>query len=152
MAEIVGGPGWVIRATDLKPVIVDAEAFAEGLRDDPLATPITLLWTGEAAAALGLLEGEPATPRVRALRADCHRDLGDVARALEEYDLLIGETLGTPLEAVMRQHRGKAYFAAGDWRRAGEDFERAVALRRDGDPVLLASAQQALEAAEARLA
>ena len=151
MAEdIVGGPGWVIRATDLRPAITDADAFAKDRQSDPLGGILTLLWSGDAAAALHLLEQEPATHRVRALRADCRRDLGHFTLALLEYDILVDEAMHTSREAVIRQHRGKARLAAGDTNRALDDFGRAVFLRQDGDPGLLASAQQALQVAEAR--
>lgn len=146
--EIVGGPGWVIRATDLRPAITDAEAFAKDRQSDPLGDILTSLWSGDPAAALHLLEREPATQRVRALRADCYRDLGDSPRAIREYDDLVDETMHTSREAVMRQHRGKALLAAGDTVRAIGDFDRAVLLRQGGDPALLTSAQQALQAAE----
>lgn len=51
----------------------------------------------------------------------------------------------------MRQHRGKALLAAGSVDRAVEDFTLAVALRQASDPVLLASAEQALAVARSRV-
>jgi Flp pilus assembly protein TadD len=88
---------------------------------------------------------------VRALAADCHRDLGDTALAVGEYDVLVAESLGTAREAVMRQHRGKALLANGEAERAIEDFQQAVELRRTADTVLLDSAEQALVVARGRV-
>ncbi len=147
-ADVHGGPGWHIRGTDLRPVVTDVGAFRAGLGDDPLAVELELLWTGQPEAALLRLAARPQDPRVRALSADCHRDLGDTASAVQEYDELVDEHRGTPREAVFRQHRGKALLARGDAPRAVEDLRRVVALRRAGEPTLLASAEQALVVAE----
>ena len=149
--EVEGGPGWRIRSTDLRPVITDLAAFRTGLADDPLREEIELLWTGEADDALRRLERVAPTQRVRALRADCHRDLGDTRAAVREYDLLVAECIGTTRGATMRQHRGKALLAAGSVDRAVEDFTLAVALRQASDPVLVASAEQALAVAQSRV-
>lgn len=151
VSDVAGGPGWLIRAADLRPVVTDLEAFRAGLADDPLAEQIELLWTGNADAALRALDRLEQTPRVRALAADCHRDLGNTALAVSEYDVLVAECLGKPREAVMRQHRGKALLANGEAERAVEDFQRAVELRRTADAVLLASAEQGLAVARGRV-
>lgn len=151
VSDVDGGPGWIIRAADLRPAVTDLDAFRAGLAGDPLAEPIELLWTGNARAALHGLESLQQTPRVRALAADCRRDLGDTALAVGEYDVLVAESLGTAREAVMRQHRGKALLANGEIRRAIEDFQQAVELRRTADPVLLASAEQGLAVARSRV-
>ncbi|PCN46478.1 hypothetical protein Csp2054_17065 [Curtobacterium sp. 'Ferrero'] len=148
--DVPGGPGWIIRGGDLRPVVVDLAAFRTGLHGDPLAHCLELLWTGDPAAALAALAPFDRTARVRALRADCLRDLGDVRAAVREYDVLVSETAGTSREAVMRQHRGKALLAAGDPALAIVDFTLAVELRRSGDPVLLASARQGLSVAVRR--
>jgi len=151
VSDVAGGPGWIIRGADLRPAITDLDTFRAGIAEDPLTKPIELLWTGDTDAALralGLLE---QTPRVRALAADCRRDRGETAVAVQEYDLLVAECLGTAREAVMRQHRGKALLANGEAERAVEDFERAVELRRTADPVLRASAEQGLAVARARM-
>ncbi|OII12228.1 hypothetical protein BIU97_04370 [Curtobacterium sp. MCBA15_009] len=149
-AHVVGGPGWVIRADDLRPEITDLRAFRLGLTGDPLAEPLELLWSGGAAAAIDLLDGHEPSRRVRALRADCLRDLGETDAAVAEYDALVSECVGTGHEAVMRQHRGKALLAAGRADRAVDDFRRVVELRLDGDPDLLASARLALAVALSR--
>lgn len=98
---------------------------------------------------MSLLLDQPDSFRVRALRADCHRDLGDHEVAVAEYDLHVETVAGSPREPVIRQHRGKALLAAGRAEEAVEDFERVVVLREGGDPTLLASAVQALEVARA---
>ena len=97
-----------------------------------------------------LLQAQDQSVRVRALTADCLRDLGHGQSALEIYDALITETGGTGYEAVMLQHRGKVHLELGDIPAARTDFQRSVRLRRDGDPALLASAEQALAVAGER--
>lgn len=146
---VEGGAGWRIWSTDLRPEITDLEAFRSALRGDPLLDAIEALWRGDPRGALSLLANQPDSFRVRALRADCHRDLGDHEVAVAEYDLLVETVAGSPREAVIRQHRGKALLAAGRAEEAVEDFERVVVLREGGDPTLLASAVQALEVARA---
>lgn len=145
-----GGPGWRIRGSDLRPEITDLRAFREGMANDPLAAAVEEAWAGHPDLALDLLREEPRTPRVRALIADCLRDLGEVVSALDEYDRLVEESRGRPGEAVMRQHRGKVLLAAGRRSEAITDFEAAIALRRDAAPDLLASSLQALAVAEGR--
>ncbi|MCM3503388.1 hypothetical protein M3667_16065 [Microbacterium sp. P26] len=147
--EVEGGPGWVIGA-DLRPRITDAEAFRRGMTGDPLADVVEALWSGDPGRALRLL-GPMTTLRARALRADCRSALGEIAAARAEYDELVRETEGTSREAVMRQHRGKVLLAAGETEAAIDDFARALDLRRDGDPALRASSEQALRAARRRL-
>lgn len=144
---IEGGPGWVI-GDDLRPLITDIDAFHEGFAGDSFVEPIELLWSGKPAEALAVLDAMGIeTPRARALRADCLRDLGEHSRALTQYDALVAECAGTALEATMLQHRGKVRLVAGDIHGAVSDFQKAVALRENGDPALLASSRQALEAA-----
>lgn len=144
IADVVGGPGWILRGSDLRPAIVDLQAFRAGLADDPLGPVLERLWSDEPAAALRMLDDRPATLRTRALRADCLRDLGARDEAVEAYDSLVEETAGTPREATMRQHRGKALLAADRIDDAVADFRIAVSMRLAGDPALLASAEQAL--------
>ena len=148
-SDVQGGPGWVIRGEDLRPSITDQAMFRRSHAEDELVDVLELLWSGRPAEALQHLSSFPETVRVRALTADCHRDLGRHDRALDSYDALVAETMGTPREAMMRQHRGKTLLAAGHPERAVEDFRRAAQLRAGGDPALLASTQQALEVAEA---
>lgn len=142
-SDIEGGPGWVIRGEDLRPAITDRAVFRDAHSEDELFDVLDLLWSGQAARALELLDSFENSPRVRALRADCLRDLGHHDRALHMYDALVEESVGTPREAAMRQHRGKVHLVAGDPVQALRDFERAVKLRRDGDASLLTSSLQA---------
>lgn len=149
MAEhLEAGPGWMISGSDLRPRITDLQQFRAGVADDPLGIVLESLWSGDAAQALELLRVEKQTIRVRALTADSLRDLGSMGHAQEIYDVLVSETCGTAYEATMRQHRGKVRLALADYAGAKADFQCSVQLRRDGDPSLLASAQQALEVAE----
>lgn len=144
IADVVGGPGWILRGSDLRPAIVDLPAFRAGLAEDPLGPVLERLWSDEPGEALRMLAEHSATLRSRALRADCLRDLGARDEAVEAYDSLVEETAGTPREATIRQHRGKALLAADRIDDAVADFRIAVALRRSSDPSLLASAEQAL--------
>ncbi|WP_127573637.1 hypothetical protein [Georgenia faecalis] len=152
--DVPGGPGWVIRGDDLRPAITDLEAFRAGMRDDPLAGAVELLWSGRPAEADVLLAQQDPSVRVRALRADCRRDRGDAAGAVHDYDALVRECTGTAWEAVMRQHRGKALLATGAAQAALVEFERALALRTAagaGDD-LLASSRQAVDVARETVA
>ncbi|GAB3927928.1 hypothetical protein GCM10011575_11100 [Microlunatus endophyticus] len=137
----------MIRGSDLRPKITDLAAFRGAMATDRLAEPIELLWSGDPSGALRLLAAEEPTLRVRALRADCLRDLGEASAAVQEYDSLVAETVGTAREASMRQHRGKALLSAGRAAEAVQDFRAVIELRSDADPTLLDSARQALEVA-----
>lgn len=147
--DVEGGPGWVIRGADLRPAIIDLAKFRDGMAGDPLVTVVEMLWTGHTQNALERLERLPESLRVRALIADCKRDLGDRLSAVREYDRLVAECAGTAREAVMRQDRAKALLAAGRADRAIEDFRQAVEFRRGHDTALLASAEQGLAVAQA---
>lgn len=146
--DVPGGPGWKIRGSDLRPEITDLSTFRAAVRDDPLRPAIELLWAGSPREALDLLTGREQTRRTRALIADCHRDLGEAAAAVDTYDELVTETIGTRGEAAMRQHRGKALLAADRTAEALTDFRAAAGLR-GGDPDLLASSEQAIAFARA---
>lgn len=144
-AGVPGGPGWIIRDTDLRPHITDLTAFRQGVQDDPLANAIELLWTSRPEEARIALDASPPSVRARALRADCLRDLGQTDQAVAIYDALLRETVGGSREAFIRQHRGKALLEAGRVYDAQEEFARVVELRSGGDPALLASASQAFK-------
>lgn len=149
MRDLPGGPGWVLDGVTLLPRIVDLTEFRRGTRDDPLGDVLEALWSGQARQALALLDRADETLRVRALRADCRRELGDLDGARADYAALVAECAGTPWEAVMRQHLGKVLFASHRYAEAAEEFARALALREaDGaaEP-LVASSRHALEAA-----
>lgn len=148
-ADVEGGPGWVIDGATLLPRITDLAAFREGMASDPLADVVEALWSGDPARASELLHTSEQTVRVRALRADCARDLGDVDSALASYAELLAECSGSPWEPVLRQHHGKALFTAGRFGEALAEFEAALAMRRaSGAPAdLLASSEQARDRA-----
>ncbi|WP_109472603.1 tetratricopeptide repeat protein [Ornithinimicrobium cavernae] len=149
-ADIEGGPGWVIDGVSLLPRITDLAAFREGMAADPLAEAVEALWSGDPDRARALLAAEEPTVRVRALLADCARDLGRVDEALTEYAALLAECTGTPWEPVLRQHHGKTLLAAGRPEVALAEFESAYAMRVEaGAPDdLIASSAQARDRAQ----
>lgn len=139
------GPGWVIDGGTLLSRVTDAAAFREGLAQDPLVDALEALFSGDPATARELLSAAEPTVRVRALLADCARDLGDTARAVREYADLLAEQAGSPWEPVLRQHHGKALLADGQTERARETFETtySVRLREGAAPDQVASSAQA---------
>ena len=132
-AMFEGGPGWHMDPVTLRPVITDEPLFRTQYADDPALEVLVALWTGEPDKALAGLEPlvgvAPENWRWRALRADAWRDLGDHQHAVAEYRRLVGEHVGTPHEAVLVQHLGKAHFAAGQYASAVTCFQRALNLR-----------------------
>ncbi|MBO1766448.1 hypothetical protein [Allobranchiibius sp. GilTou38] len=149
MAEdLTGGPGWIISGHTLRPVITDFVAFRESRLQDPLAAVIEQLWSGQPHQALDLLSAQDPSPRVRALRGDCLRDLARHTEAINVYQQLVQESVDGPAEAVMRQHYGKALLAAGHVHAAKHEFARALELRiRGSNEDLIASSRQALQVA-----
>lgn len=148
-ADADGGPGWVLDGTTLLPRITDLAAFRQGMGTDPLAEAIETLWSGDPTRARELLHTAQPTVRVRALLADCARDLGEVDEALGEYADLLAEHTGSPWEPVLRQHHGKTLLAAGRVEDALAEFETAHAMRlAAGAPAdLVASSAQARDRA-----
>ena len=65
-----------VRGEDLRPSITDPAMFGRSHAEDELVDVLELLWSGRPAEALRRLSSFPETLRVRALTADCHRDLG----------------------------------------------------------------------------
>ena len=127
-----GGPGWHIDPDTLLPVIDDEAAFRAAQGDDPALELLVLLWSGRPEAALPIardLVDDRPTPRHRALHADVLRDLGRRAEAIATYESIVAEVAGTPREAVMTQHLGKAHWAAGNVTEAEAAFAKALALR-----------------------
>lgn len=147
--DVKGGPGWLMAGTTLRPVITDVPSFRAGVANDPLGRAVELLWTDRPASAERWLQSQESTVRVRALRADCRRDLGDHDGALAAYRQLVAECAGGPREAVMRQHHGKALMAGGEYGPAAQEFEIALRLRLEAgaDATLLASSRQARDRA-----
>lgn len=148
-ADVEGGPGWVIDGATLLPRITDLTAFREGMVQDPLAAAIETLWSGDPSRARELLHTADRSIRVRALLADCARDLGHVDQALREYAELLAECTGSPWEPVLRQHYGKTLLAAGRPEEALAEFETALRQRvAAGAPAdLIASSAQARDRA-----
>lgn len=147
--DVEGGPGWVIDGATLLPRITDPVVFREGMVTDPLADAVEALWSGDPARARELLATADPTVRVRALRADCARDLDQVDEALRAYADLLAECTGTPWEPVLRQHHGKTLLAAGQIEESLAEFETAHRMRVEaGAPAdLVASSAQARERA-----
>lgn len=127
--DVEGGPGWVIDGATLRPRITDLAAFREGMAQDPLVAAIEALWSGDPAGARELLHTADPSIRVRALLADCARDLGEVDEAVRECAELLAECAGTPWEPVLRQHSGKALLAADRPEEALAEFETALRQR-----------------------
>jgi Flp pilus assembly protein TadD len=148
-----GGEGWEFDPITLRPVITDETEFRARHADDPALEVHVALWTGHPDTALEalqpLLDASPDNWRWRALRADAIRDLGDHRSAIADYRQLVTEHAGTGREAVLVQHLGKAYFAAGDYSSAVSCFQRALTLRAEAgaDSSLVESSRMALERA-----
>ncbi|MFL1381956.1 MULTISPECIES: hypothetical protein [unclassified Nocardiopsis] len=155
-ARIPGGPGWSMDPLSLLPVIDDPAEFRRAHAADPALPLLEELWGGRPERAEPLahaLVAASPTARHRALLADVHRDLGRTARAVAAYEELVEECRGTPREAVMLQHLGKAHFAARDHAAAARAFAAALRLRTaaGADPALIASSRAALHRARALL-
>ena len=150
---IDGGPGWHMDPETLLPVLDDEATFRAAHADDPAVDVLVALWSGrpdDAALLLApLLAVEPSRLRWQALSADIARDRGDPAQAIATLERLRDRYLGTPREAVLVQHLGKAHFAAGQPRAAAGCFRRALALRTAAwaDAALIASSRRAYERA-----
>lgn len=152
--SVEGGPGWHIDADTLLPVIEDVELFRAALEDDPAVDVLVALWSGDpvqAEAEIRRLLAEGETPRLRALLADSWRDQGRKDEAVAAYEELVSQAAGTPHEAVMQQHLGKALFVAGRFDEAADAFENALRLREAAgvDERLINSSKAALERARA---
>ncbi|WP_256842048.1 tetratricopeptide repeat protein [Ornithinimicrobium cryptoxanthini] len=143
--DVEGGPGWVIDGATLRPRITDLRAFREGMSTDALGEAVETLWSGDPTPARELLHTADPSVRVRALLADCARDLGEFEDALWAYADLLAECTGSPWEPVLRQHYGKTLLAADRPQEALEQFEVAYAQRvQAGAPAdQLASSAQA---------
>lgn len=150
VADVPGGPGWLLAGVSLRPQITDLQVFREQVANDPAGLALELLWSGkptEAAATLAALPaGALSDVRRRALHADCLRDLGDTDAAQSQYRDLLQEVLGTAREAVIAQHYAKAATAGDNYPLAYALFDRAFQLRagEGDDPTLTASSAQGL--------
>ncbi len=156
-AAIDGGPGWHMDPDSLLPVLDDEARFREAHAADPAVDVLVALWSGDpdrAAAALEpLLAAEPTWWRLQALTADVARERGSVEEAVEILRELVGTHEGSPREAVLVQHLGKALFTGGDVAGAADCFHRALELRESAgaDAALVESSRRALERARSLL-
>lgn len=141
---------WHIDPMTLRPVIDDVEAFDREFAQDDARDIIRALWSGNPVTALERCEDrlakEPSSVRLRAISADCRRDLGETDRAIAEYRVLLEECRGTSWEAVLHQHLGKALFAAGHYDLALNAFAQAYEMRvfTGADPSLIDSSMAAM--------
>jgi predicted Zn-dependent protease len=90
----------------------------------------------------------PDSPfRLRAMAADVRSARGEHEAAIRAYRELLAATVGGPREAVVRQHLGKALFAAGQLIAAQEEFELALRRRSaaGASADLVASSRMALD-------
>jgi Flp pilus assembly protein TadD len=151
-ARLEGGPGWYVDRETLLPKIENERLFRAAHEGDPAVDILVALWTGHPEAAeaqIGLRLGQPDSLRWRALLADAWRDQGRTDEAIATYESLIREVAGTPHEAVMHQHLGKALFISGRHREAGRAFRRALELRvqAGAETSLIESSRMAVERA-----
>ena len=128
-----GESGWHIDPITLRPVIDDLEAFEREFAHDYAREVIRALWSGDPATARErcevMLAERPSSVRLRAILADCRRDLGETDRAIADYRVLLEECRGTAWESVLHQHLGKALFTAGHYDLALTAFAQAYELR-----------------------
>lgn len=144
--------GWHIDDESLLPVIDDEREFRSAHVGDPALEALIALWSGrpvDAERILLRLLANGGSARFQALLADAWRDQGHHDDAIEAYLTLVSDSAGSPREAVMRQHLGKAYFVAGRFEEARSEFSRALdlRLRAGADPDLIASSRLARDRA-----
>ena len=150
-----GFPGIRINPETLMPQVVSEEACAEALAasTDPTDLIFVRLVEGHPGEAAELLAEarykDPDSFRLRMFEAEVLRVSHRFDRAVELYRQLLPEAQGTPNEAVVRQHLGRSYFAAGNIAAAVESFAKALDLRVAGsaDAALIYSSTVALQRA-----
>lgn len=150
-----GFPGIRINPLTLMPQVVNEEACAEALAasTDPTDLIFVRLVEGHPGEAAELLAEarykDPDSFRLRMFEAEVLRVSHRSDRAVELYRQLLPEAQGTPDEAVVRQHLGRSYFAAGNIAAAVESFAKALDLRVAGsaDAALIYSSTVALQRA-----
>jgi tetratricopeptide (TPR) repeat protein len=109
------------------------------------------------AAKLETAGDDASRARWLSLRAAVGRCLMDLDQALSDglRGLAHAEAaadLPDRSRATVHQHAGKNLFDQGRYAEAREHFERALEVRRDGDPDLLASTEVALDGVRRQLA
>lgn len=150
-----GFPGIRINPETLLPHIVNEELCNSALAasTDPADRIFVLLARGQAADAAELLAEarykDPDSFRLRAFEAEVLRVSNRIDRAVELYRQLLGEVQGTPQEAVVLQHLGRAHYAGANTAAAVEVFSKALDLRvaESADAALIYSSAVALQRA-----
>jgi tetratricopeptide (TPR) repeat protein len=150
-----GFPGIRINPETLMPQLVDEEACLAALAASTDATDLIFVrlvqgHPGEAAELLAEARyKDPDSFRLLMFEAEVLRVSHRFDRAVELYRQLLSEVRGTAEEAVVRQHLGRSYFAAGNIAAAVESFAKALDLRVAGsaDAALIYSSTVALQRA-----
>jgi predicted Zn-dependent protease len=150
-----GFPGIKINPDTLTPHIVDEELCLSTLAasTDPSDRIFVLLAQGHPADAAELLAEarckDPESFRLRTFEAEVLRVSNRFDRSVELYKQLLAEVQGTPREAVVLQHLGRAYYAAGNTASAVDAFAKALDLRvaEAADAALIYSSTVALQRA-----
>lgn len=150
-----GFPGIRINPETLMPQLVNEEACAAALAasTDPSDLIFVRLVQGHPGEAADLLAEarykDPASFRLRMFEAEVLRVSHRFDRAVELYRQLLAEAQGSAIEAVVRQHLGRSYFAAGSIAAAVESFAKALDLRvaESADAALIYSSTVALQRA-----
>ncbi|MGP4032074.1 tetratricopeptide repeat protein [Pseudarthrobacter sp. 1C304] len=150
-----GFPGIKINPDSLVAEVVNEEVCAAALAasTDPGDVIFVRLVEGHAAEAAELLAearySDPGSLRLRIFEADILRVSNRLDRAVDLFRQLLAETHGTPDEAAIRQHLGRAYFASGNISAAVESFTKALDLRVTGsaDAALIYASTVALRRA-----
>jgi Flp pilus assembly protein TadD len=129
-----GFPGTAIDPTTLRPAVVDETACEQALSrtTDPADAVFVLLARGrtaeaaEAAAAARIKD--PDSLRLQVLDADILGATHRTESAVERLRRLAAAVSGTPAEAEVRLHLGKALFSAGKYAAAAQSFNQALEL------------------------
>lgn len=151
--------GYVIRGSDLRGHITDADAFRRGHAGDGAAEVIIALSEQRYDDAMAILDDlltdQPDSVRYQALRADVLRDQGHLDAAEAIFTDLVARTSDDPHRgAMMRQHRAKVWFHQGRLREAEAEFADVLAAREaaGADEDQVASSRQSLQRVRLALA
>jgi len=116
------------------------------LLDEALADGQRALVHAEAAGNARLIAG------VQVGLAHVHQWRREFDAADRLFAAALAAEVPDPVRSFYHQHAGKCAYDQGRYIEAREHFERAMELRRDGDPELLASTELALDAVRRRIA
>ena len=152
VADVTVAEGYVIRGSDLRGQVTDAEAYRRAFPEDPAVEVVIALSEQRFDDALQLLDellsAAPDSLRYRALRADVLRDQGNLDAAEAVYTDLVARTATDPVRGpMMRQHRAKVYFHQGRFDEAESEFRAVLAAREaaGASPDQIASTHQSLD-------